>query len=152
MYERLEQIDNGDINWIIPGKVAAFSCPADTSEVINGFRPLTVEQFVDLFKELGISTVIRLNKVTYNGERFRVRGIAHHDVYFPDGSSPSEEIVKQIIEIIEASSGAVGIHCKAGLGRTGTVIGCYAMKHYGFRAQEYIAWNRICRPGSILGG
>lgn len=39
----------------------------------------------------------------------------------------------------------------AGLGRTGTMIGCYLMKHYKFTAHEAIAWIRICRPGSIIG-
>ncbi|KAM3182987.1 hypothetical protein ACTXT7_011244 [Hymenolepis weldensis] len=39
----------------------------------------------------------------------------------------------------------------AGLGRTGTLIGCYLMKHYRFTAPEAIAWIRICRPGSIIG-
>lgn len=39
----------------------------------------------------------------------------------------------------------------AGLGRTGTLIGCYLMKHFRFTAAEAIAWIRICRPGSIIG-
>jgi len=39
----------------------------------------------------------------------------------------------------------------AGLGRTGTLIACYMMKHYRFSAAEAIAWIRICRPGSIIG-
>lgn len=39
----------------------------------------------------------------------------------------------------------------AGLGRTGTLIGCYMMKHYCLSAAEAIAWIRICRPGSIIG-
>ena len=39
----------------------------------------------------------------------------------------------------------------AGLGRTGTLIGCYLMKHYEMSAAETIAWIRIARPGSILG-
>ena len=43
------------------------------------------------------------------------------------------------------------MHCKAGLGRTGTLIGLYAMKHYQFPAAAFIGWIRIARPGSILG-
>ena len=39
----------------------------------------------------------------------------------------------------------------AGLGRTGTMIACYLMKHWHFTAMEAIAWIRICRPGSIVG-
>ena len=39
----------------------------------------------------------------------------------------------------------------AGLGRTGTLIACYVMKHYRFTHAEIIAWIRICRPGSIIG-
>ena len=45
----------------------------------------------------------------------------------------------------------VAVHCKAGLGRTGSLIGCYAMKHYKFPAAAFIGWIRIARPGSILG-
>ena len=39
----------------------------------------------------------------------------------------------------------------AGLGRTGTLIGLYIMKHYKFTAAETIAWIRICRPGAVIG-
>ena len=34
------------------------------------------------------------------------------------------------------SRGAIAVHCKAGLGRTGCLIGCYIMKHYKFTAEE----------------
>ena len=43
---------------------------------------------------------------------------------------------------------AFAVHCKAGLGRTGTLIGCWLMKHYQFTHNECIGWIRVCRPGS----
>ncbi|CAM9827089.1 unnamed protein product, partial [Laminaria digitata] len=43
------------------------------------------------------------------------------------------------------------LRTQAGLGRTGTCIGCYLMKHYGFTAAEAIGWMRIGRPGSVIG-
>lgn len=43
------------------------------------------------------------------------------------------------------------MHCKAGLGRTGSLIALYVMKHIGFPPADFIGWIRIARPGSVLG-
>ena len=77
-------------------------------------------------------------------------------MFFLDGSNPSDELVDEFLDICEkhfqlSNTGAIAVHCKAGLGRTGTLVGCYAMKHFGFPAADFIGWIRIARPGSILG-
>ncbi|SPP79635.1 blast:Dual specificity protein phosphatase CDC14A [Drosophila guanche] len=59
--------------------------------------------------------------------------------------------MKKFLSICETTKGAIAVHCKAGLGRTGSLIGAYMMKHYGFSALEAIAWLRLCRPGSVIG-
>ncbi len=95
--------------------------------------------------------VIRLNNHTYEAKGFTKEGIKHHDLIFPDGTPPPIDIVDKFLSLVENENGAVAIHCKAGLGRTGSLIACYAMKHYRFPAADFIAWIRIARPGSILG-
>ena len=38
-------------------------------------------------------------------------------------SNPSEPVLNKFIAKCEETEGAIAVHCKAGLGRTGTVIG-----------------------------
>lgn len=45
----------------------------------------------------------------------------------------------------------MAVHCRAGLGRTGTLIAAYIMNKYGFEPRSLIGWLRIARPGSVIG-
>jgi cell division cycle 14 len=114
-------------------------------------RVFTPNDYVPIFKKLGVTNVVRLNNKTYEADGFTKNGIKHNELYFADGSVPSMEIVRKFIHLSETEKGAIAVHCKAGLGRTGTLIACYSMKHYYFPAAAFIGWIRIVRPGSILG-
>eukprot|EP00435_Cladocopium_sp_Y103_P067679 s137_g30.t1 len=144
-------VENGDMNWIIPDKFLAFAGPSPTSTDADGFPAFTPEDYVPIFRDAGIGLVVRLNKKQYDRRRFADHGLKHVDLYFLDGSCPDKEIISKFLHIVENEPSAVAVHCKAGLGRTGSLIGLYAMKHFQFPARAWIGWNRICRPGSILG-
>uniref|UniRef100_A0AAR2KM55 protein-tyrosine-phosphatase n=1 Tax=Pygocentrus nattereri TaxID=42514 RepID=A0AAR2KM55_PYGNA len=150
-YEHYERVENGDFNWIVPGKFLAFSGPHPKSKVENGYPLHAPEAYFPYFRKHNVTTIIRLNKKIYDAKRFTDAGFDHYDLFFVDGSTPSDVITRRFLHICESTDGAVAVHCKAGLGRTGTLIGCYLMKHYRFTAAEAIAWIRISRPGSVIG-
>jgi len=150
-YEHYEKVENGDINWIVPNKFLAFSSPHAYSKVVNGYPMHSPEAYLPYFKRNNVTTVIRLNNKLYEASSFVAAGIAHYDMFFSDGGTPDDTIVQQFIFVCENTDGAIAVHCKAGLGRTGTLIGCYLMKHFKLTAAETIAWTRIARPGSVLG-
>ena len=152
-YETYEKVENGDMNWLVNGRFLAFAGPEDSRAACAalGYHSTAVEDLIPYFQLRRISTVIRLNKRYYNEQRFDRAGMAHHDMYYLDGSNPPEHILQRFLHICESTRGAIAVHCKAGLGRTGTCIGAYIMKHYRFTAREVIGWMRVCRPGSVIG-
>lgn len=151
-YEHFEQAENGDLNWIVEGKFLAFAGPHNKAEVTaDGYCTLTPEDYIPFFKKHNVTLVVRLNKKYYDETKFTNAGIAHADLYFLDGSVPPHRILARFLQLCERTEGAIAVHCKAGLGRTGSVIGAYLCKHYRMTAAEVIGWMRICRPGSVIG-
>jgi len=150
-YEHYEQVEHGDLNWIVPGKIVAFGGPHAKRTEFYGYRTLVPEDYHDYFHRRGVSAVIRLNKRVYDRRRFTDAGFRHYEMYFPDGTCPTEAIMRRFLSTVESEPGAVAVHCKAGLGRTGVLACCYMCKHFGFTAEEAIGYIRVCRPGSVIG-
>lgn len=151
-YEHYEIVESGDLNWILPNKFIAFCGPHMLSGTDNkGYTHHAPDKYFEYFQKNNVKTIVRLNYKFYEATSFTEAGFKHHDLIFRDGSTPSDTILAQFLDICERTDGAIAVHCKAGLGRTGSLIGAYMMKHYRFTAMETIAWIRLCRPGSVIG-
>jgi hypothetical protein len=90
----------------------------------------------------------------YDHNEFERVGIRVENMEYPDGTNPSNTMIKCFIQLCdrEISRGkAVAVHCRAGLGRTGTLIALFLMLKFDQDARTCIAWCRLCRPGSIVG-
>ncbi len=155
-FEHFEKVENGDLTWL-SDRICAFAGPHNThSSSVEGYYTLTPEDYLPHFKKKGVGLVVRLNKKYYDEGRFTRQGIQHRDLYYLDGSTPTEEVLQTFLSIMENFDAEhpnkkIGVHCKAGLGRTGSTIGAYWMKHYGWTAAEVIGWMRVCRPGMVIG-
>ena len=172
-YERHERVENGDFNWITPNFVAFASpqhkpiakvqrgspeynlLPHSVDEVATSMLPNPFKNVLCHFKERDVGLVVRLNSELYSPSYFTALGIQHIDMIFPDGTYPEMPIVRKFIklahETITKHKKNVAVHCKAGLGRTGCLIGAYLIYRYGFSANDLIAYMRFMRPGMVVG-
>ena len=165
----MEQPQNGDLNWIVPGKLLALAGPTAHN--------WPIAKFIDYAEKNSIGCMVRLNRAHYPAEEVTRTGtIEHVEMFMHDGTNPTPQNVRDFIEIVERMSLkalAVAVHCRAGLGRTGTMIAAYLLFQYArdrkFNrrhprdcpcmnmeaaevARAIIGYLRIMRPGSVLSG
>jgi len=48
----------------------------------------------------------------YNASRFVAAGFQHKELFFTDGSTPSDGIMKMFMDASEKTPGALAVHCK----------------------------------------
>ncbi|KAF5006623.1 hypothetical protein FDECE_7018 [Fusarium decemcellulare] len=173
-YERFERVEHGDFNWITP-HFLAFASPqhapvakiTEDSELYSQLpktlaaveaHPTLPQPFKNVlkhFSEKSIGLVVRLNSALYSPSYFEALGIQHLDMIFDDGTCPSLTTVRKFIrlahETITVRKKGIAVHCKAGLGRTGCLIGAYLIYRHGFTANEVISFMRFMRPGMVVG-
>ena len=166
-------MDQGDFNWITPQFVALASpqhqpiapittssplyatVPKDLAAVKRSTLPSPFRNVLSHFSKRNVGVVVRLNSELYSPTYFTALGINHMDMIFDDGTCPPLPMVKKFIKLahdmINTKNKAIAVHCKAGLGRTGCLIGAYLIYRHGFTANEIIAFMRFMRPGMVVG-
>jgi cell division cycle 14 len=147
---------NGDLHEVVPGKLVAFKGPHELGDLgyrddENGFRSFSASYYSEVLLDMGVSMVVRLNEPEYDATALEKEKIEVLDLFFEDCTSPPPRVAAAFLAAVDRADGLVAVHCKAGLGRTGTLIALYLMRRHGFSAREAMGWLRIMRPGSVIG-
>lgn len=131
-------IDNTalDMDWIIEDEIAAFSQWA-----LNDLMALQIE---------GIGAIVSLTEHIPQPLMHETNMRLLH-LPIIDMTAPTNEQIEEFVDFVNEALDdevAVGVHCLAGLGRTGTMIACLLVSR-GTGPEAAIAQVRAARPGSV---
>lgn len=130
-----------NFSWVIEGWLAGHSAPTSDRDLI-------------WLKQQGILACVRLIEPDEsNVTNFQItqQGLWHCHEPIPDSGAPTSEQINSVLQFIDSAKAAgrpVGVSCRAGLGRTGTILACYLVSG-GCNAESAINEVRKKRPGSI---
>lgn len=138
--------------WVEPGFFLAGEYPGQfdqehTRKRIDALLEAGFDTFVDLTKPNETTPYLRILQ-----EQCQVYGVdvQHHRFSIGDFGLPTAELMQSILDKIDESLQAgrrVYLHCWGGIGRTGTVVGCYLVRHgqTGNKALEQVAewWKGV---------
>lgn len=105
-----------------PKGVENFQVVDDT--VWRGSHPKDLRDLADR----GVTTIVDLRAeegLVVDEKLLRRVGITRFNIPLRDGQVPSQTQVDQFLEIVEHARGKVYVHCMAGVGRTGAMVGAY---------------------------
>ncbi len=140
--DELKTTSMDGFSWLVDGELAAMPMP-------GRHRDLAVD--VDFLQMEGVGTLVSLTETPPDADVFAASDIAQVHIPVRDFTAPTLEQMIEFVGVVSASverGDPVGVHCTAGLGRSGTMAAAYLVAE-GASAEEAIATVRRLRPGSI---
>jgi hypothetical protein len=124
-----------DAYWVLPGRLLAGEYPGAVDDAaaqrkLAALLDAGVTLFVDL-TEAGEYDLRPYAPMAQGLAASRGRMIEHCRLSIPDLGTPSQAAMQQILDIIDralADGKTLYVHCFAGIGRTGTVVGCHLVR------------------------
>jgi hypothetical protein len=126
--------------WVVPGKFLAGAYPGDVvpqkaEAKLGAMISAGIRCFVDLTSE-GDRNLYGQPLMPYRKLLDRLAAgqprIAYHRKSIVDLDVPSPDEMRDILDLLDAairSDRPVYVHCLGGIGRTGTVVGCWLARH-----------------------
>ena len=139
------------VHGAVTGRPTNFSWLVDGSLAGSG-RPMSAGE-VGWARERGVRAIVTMTEDPLPAGW--VGGMAYLHVPTVDLTAPTVEGTDRAVEFIRRRIGEgmpVMVHCAAGMGRAGTILACYLVRHGGLSAAEAIRRVRKQRPGSIQSG
>lgn len=123
-----------------------------------------LQLYIKEMERYSVSDIVRVCDASYSREAVERHGIKLHELSFPDGEAPPENIINYWLSLVEARFGhgkneedrdgdetpavTIAIHCVAGLGRAPVLV-AIALIESGMSAFDAISFIRERRRGAI---
>lgn len=127
--------------------------------------PVLAQKRLERLLDAGITHFINLTEATERSDHYdmllksaaaaRNTAVSHQRIPIADYSTPTIQTLVHILDNIDsalAQGSRVYVHCWGGIGRTGTVIGCWLVRHglTGAQALQQIAEWREGTPSAAV--
>jgi len=142
-----------DTFWVIPGKLLAGEYPG-TRRIYDPLLTRKLDYLLDRKISYFLDLTVPGELTPYKDKLFEEAGwlgyqVEYHRFPIPDYGVPSPGKMAELLDMLDAAldaGQAAYVHCWGGIGRTGTVVGCFLVRH-GLTGKQALAELARLRTG-----